>query len=583
MFKVNPLTAADAYKLGHRTMYQPGTEMIYSNFTPRSDRLFKGGELYDHKMVVFGIQGFVKEFLVEAWNDQFFSKPKTPVVARYRRRVDTFMGPGVIPVDGFEKLHDLGYLPIQVKALKEGSRVPMQIPVLTIQNTHPDFAWLVNYMESTLSNMIWKGMTVATIAYEFRRVFDHFAEKTGVPKEVVQWQGHDFSSRGMSGPEDAARTGSAHLLSFTGTDTVSAVDYIEKYYNADANVELIGASVPATEHSVSSSNILFEERKYVGDRNIKNAKLCAEVDFMHKYLTQIVPTGIASYVSDTYDYWAVLTAVLPQLKNVIMERDGKLVIRPDSGDPVEIICGKPTRIFNTIEEAVHTVEDEHHRKAHEDCEGSYNMGDDVYTSLVQVGDKYYNLSTEFEYNRHSKTYYYVDGSKPTQVKEIDPTPEIKGSIQVLWEIFGGTVNEKGYKVLDEHIGLIYGDSITLDRQWQILDKLEKKGFASSNVVMGIGSFSYQHLTRDTFGSAVKSTATIVNGERIDLFKDPATGSKLKKSAKGLLRVDLVDGEFTLTDKVSPEQEEGGELQVVFKDGKVLNETSLAEIRTNLLG
>lgn len=501
MFEVNPLHATDSYKLSHRQMYKPGTTLIYSNFTPRSDKLFNGSFLYDGKMVVFGILGFAKEFLVESWNRNFFNKPKDEVVARYKRRMDTFLGEGSVPVDGFEMLHDLGYLPIVLKALPEGSRVQMKVPVLTIYNSHTDFAWLVNYLESTLSNMLWKQMVNATIAYEYRRVFDYYAEKTGTPKEVVQWQGHDFSSRGMSGPEDAARSGAAHLLSFTGSDTVSAIDYLEDYYNADAEKELISASVPATEHSVTCSNILtiLDE---VGDR------LDAERVFLKRYITEIVPTGIASYVSDSFDFWGVVTQVLPALKDEIMNRDGRLVIRPDSGDPVHIICGDPNA-----------------------PEG---------------------------------------------------TPEHKGAIEVMWETFGGTETDKGFKQLDTHIGLIYGDSITLERQEAILSKLAAKGFASGNVVLGVGSYTYNYSTRDTFGSAVKATATAIGNELVEIYKDPATGDKTKKSARGLLRIDLVDDEYVLRDQVSPEEEDGGELAIVFNNGHVV-ETSLADIRARLLG
>lgn len=260
--KLRASSATDAYKLGHRSMMRNGTSFLSSNFTPRSLRLFKGSPLFDGKMVVFGGQGFAKEFLLECFNESFFNLPKEVAVARYERRCRNMMGEGVIPSDGFALLHDLGYLPLIVRALPEGSRVGMKVPTMILNNTHPDFGWLVNYIEPTLSNSNWKTSLNATIAYEYRRVFEHFAELTGVTKEAIQWQGHDFSSRGMSGPEDAARSGAAHLLSFTGSDTVSAIDYLEDYYNANSDEELIAGSVPATEHSISSSNILFINHKF---------------------------------------------------------------------------------------------------------------------------------------------------------------------------------------------------------------------------------------------------------------------------------------------------------------------------------
>lgn len=577
------LNSPDGYKHGHKAMYQPKTELIYSNFTPRSDRLFKGSFLYDNKLVVFGIQGAM--LYVRSEFDEFFRLPKAEAVRRYQRRVDFYLGAGVVDTQHIEALHELGYLPIRVKALPEGTRVGMKVPVLTIVNTDAKFAWLVNYLETVLSNLLWKPMTNATIAYEYRRVFEYFAEKTGTPKELVKFQGHDFSARGMSGPEDAARSNAGHLLSFVGTDTVSTIDYLEDNYLANVEKELVGCSVPATEHSVSSSNILFYERALETQACGEDPRLVAERMFMERYITEIVPSGIASYVADTYDFWGVITDVVPSLKDVIMARHGKLVVRPDSGDPVEIICGTVEGHYATIEAAVGAINNLHYSLAESACEGAYCMGNDVYESVVCVGGKYFKLSTRFEYNRHDKTYYYVDNygdAGETKYEEVEATPEMKGAIQCLWETFGGTITDKGYKLLDEHIGLIYGDSITLERQRQILERLAAAGFASGNVVLGIGSYTYNYSTRDTFGFAMKATATVVDGELIPLFKDPATASN-KKSAKGLLNVERVDGGYVLNDNVTWEQEAAGELRTVFEDGMLVDITSLAEIRERLVG
>ncbi|AND75086.1 hypothetical protein pf16_163 [Pseudomonas phage pf16] len=538
MFKLRPQHATDVYKLGHRAMLRQGTNFLYQNFTPRADRLFKGGPLYDNKIVLFGITGFVQEFLVEGFNEQFFNKPKAEVVAKFKRRCDKLIAEGAIPVDGFEQLHDLGYLPLLVLALPEGSRVDMKIPVMTIQNTHPDFAWLPNYIEPTESNMIWKSCTNATIAYEYRRVFEHFADITGANRDLIIWQGHDFSSRGMSGPEDSARSGAAHMVPFCGTDNVSAVDYLEDYYGANVDTELVGGSVPATEHSISSSNILFHARdirKENPDLDEDAVLLQAEKRFLLDYITRIVPTGIASYVADTYDYWGVLTKLLPdpEVKAAIMARDGKLVVRPDSGNPIDIICGLK--------------------------EGSYRRTRDGVAYPLSAWDGA----------------VFKGGAEPI------PEHVIKGSIELLWDTFGGTVNDKGFKELDSHIGLIYGDSITLERQWAILERLAEKGFASSNVVLGIGSYTYNYSTRDTFGFAVKATATQVDDEFIELFKDPKTGDKLKKSARGLLVVEQEDGKFILRDQ-QPENVGVGLMTPVFSNGTAYPAT-LAEVRKTLLG
>lgn len=557
--KLRASSATDAYKLGHRAMMRNGTTFLSSNFTPRSDRLFKGGQLFDGKMVVFGGQGFATEFLVECFNESFFNLPKQLAVKRYERRCRNMMGEGVIPSDGFAQLWDLGYLPLIVRALPEGSRVGMKVPTMILNNTHPDFGWLVNYIEPTLSNSNWKTSLNATIAYEYRRVFEHFAELTGVPKEAIQWQGHDFSSRGMSGPEDAARSGAAHLLSFTGSDTVSAIDYLEDYYHADSDNELIAGSVPATEHSISSSNILFHARDVRTahpDFNKDEVLLEAEKRFLLDYITRIVPTGIASYVADTYDYWGWINLLNdPEVKAAIMARDGKLVGRPDSGDPIHIICGY--KLFPT-------------KFAHEDSLSEYYVEWGTVElagyEVVKVGDRYFEID-------------FLGQRTGVELEE----HEVKGSIELLWNIFGGTVNDKGFKVLDTHIGLIYGDSITMGRQWEILERLMDKGFASGNVVLGIGSYTYNYSTRDTFGSAVKATATVVDGEFIELFKDPKTGDKLKKSAKGLLRVEEENGEFVLHDQQSLSDIENlGAMEILFHNG-VVAETSLSEIRQRLIG
>jgi nicotinamide phosphoribosyltransferase len=389
-----------------------------------------------------------------------------------------------------EDLHDLGYLPIKIKALPEGSVVPMRVPVLTIVNTHPDFFWLTNFIESLMSCMLWQPCTSASIAYEYRKLLNSYAEKTGIAKEFVQWQGHDFSFRGMSSLESSITSSMAHLLSFTGTDTIPAIDTLEQYYHADAEKELIGGSVPATEHSVMCAGSQEEE-----------------FDTYKRLITETYPSGIVSIVSDTWDLWKVITEYLPLLKKEILSRDGKVVIRPDSGDPIKILCG------------------------------------DV------------NGKTE---------------------------NERKGVVELLWDIFGGTITDKGFKLLDPHIGAIYGDSITLDRADSICENLMKKGFASQ-LVFGIGSYTYQYNTRDTFGTAMKATHVQIGGEGREIFKNPITDDGTKISAKGLLKVDKVNNVFVLKDQCSVDEELSGELVDIFVDGKLVKEYSLQNIRDTLLG
>lgn len=494
----NPLLLVDFYKPSHFFMYPEGMTKLYSNFTPRKSRL-QGID----KVVTFGMQHFCLEYLIKGFNDNFFNKNKEEVIKEYSRHVVQSSYKHI------ESLHDLGYLPIEIKDLEEGTLCPIGVPMMTITNTHPDFGWLVNYLETLISCMLWQPITSATIAYEYKKILNKFAMETTGNAYGVQWQGHDFSMRGMSSVESAILSGMGHLISFTGTDTIPAIYQLEDSYSADG---LIGASVPATEHSVMC----------MGTKE-------SEIETF-KRLLNLYPNGILSVVSDTWDLWKVLTEYLPQLKGEILSRDGKLVIRPDSGDPVDIICG-------------HTE------------------------FMVEEGN-YYTLN-----NRYMKD-YPIEDSK---------IPACKGVIELLWDAFGGTVNEQGYKVLDSHIGAIYGDSITLDRATQICERLKAKGFASTNIVLGIGSYTYQYNTRDTFGFAMKATYGEVNGEGREIFKDPITDDGTKKSKKGLLMVqkNTSDGNFEVFDRVNWSTENTGELKTVFKDSKLIKEITFEQIKENL--
>lgn len=500
-YRPNVLTAIDFYKAGHRNQYPDGTTEVYSNFTPRSTKhLNVEKDFYDGKVVFFGLQAFIKTFLQEAFDETFFKQPLETVLTRYKRRMNTSLFTD-FNVSHIEALHKLGYLPIRIKALPEGVKVNPNVPVFTIVNTKPEFFWLTNYLETVISAEIWKKMVNATIASHYRGIFTRYAEKTGVPLDFIGWQGHDFSFRGMSGWYDGAMNGMGHLTSFFGTDTVAAIDSVEALYGANADVELVGGSVPATEHSVMSLSIEFEIDK-------KSLRKDAEQRVFKRLVVETYPSGLVSIVSDTFDFWRVLSEIAPSLKAEIMAREGKVVFRPDSGDPVKIICGDPD---------------------------------------APVGSN-----------------------------------EWKGAVRILDEHFGSTLTEKGYKVLDSHVGLIYGDSITPKRANQILRNLAEMGYASCNCVFGIGSYTYNYSTRDSIGGAMKSTSGVVDGVRRSIFKDPKTDNGVKKSAKGLLRVEKQSGEYILLDDQTEAQEKQGELQVVYEDGVLVKEVTLAEIRSRLM-
>lgn len=447
---MNPLLFVDAYKLSHRQQYPVNTSMVYSNMTARSAKIAQAAGLvsdeYDNTVVNFGLQGFIKEVLVDEFNREFFSRPKKEVIDYYRSVVSHVMNDNTYDTAHIEALHKLGHLPLRIASIAEGLRVPIGVPLFTFYNTDNQFFWLTNYLETLISQETWKPITIATIAREFRLIIDAFYEKQFSDKEdssFIEWMGHCFSARGMSGRYDDCRSNSAHLLFFNGTDSISSVDYLHRYYNLKLGECCIGGSVPATEHSVMCS---------YGKEN--------EQTLISHLINNVHPTGIVSIVSDTWDFWKTIGVYAKKLKSEILNRNGKVVFRPDSGDPVKIICGDP--------------------------------------------------DSEDEFER-------------------------KGAVQVLWDIFGGTTTSKGFKVLNEHVGLIYGDSITLERAKKIMEGLHEKGFAISNIVFGIGSFTYQYLTRDTFGMAVKSTYVNVGGYPREIYKDPVTDkSKTKKSAKGLI-------------------------------------------------
>jgi len=598
---IYPMHLADFYKVGHIGMYPEGSEYLYSNFTPRSDRLAKVLPDFDHKVVNFGIGGMCKWFLRDTWNTEFFNKPKEIAVKKFADRINK-AGLGPAKVDHVAALHDLGFLPIVVKALPEGARVNIKVPIYTIRNTLPGFGWLTNYLESVMSSETWKPITTATTAYEYHRLLKKYAEKTGSAPEFVAWQGHSFSFRGLSGFHDSMTSDSGHLLSFYGTDTIPAIDYLEDYYGAGET--FVGGSVNASEHSCSIANILaLSDSDYdsLEKEFVENYGSAVPVEYDRKLLlgeyhmfkrmtTDVVPSGIVSLVSDSFNYWGVLTVIAPALKKTIMNRPvnelglSKVVFRPDSGDPVRIICGDEipdlTNDCEDLEDAKeYMMETIRHHVGDNTPHGE--EGDWQVTRLFQYGNEYYRIKVEIEWNRYDKQYYYIDGSTIKSCVETVPTPEELGSLRLLWKTFGGTTTSTGHRMLDSHVGLIYGDSITLERAQEILRRMDEMGFASGNIVFGIGSYQYQCVTRDSFGCAVKATYCQVNGQGYELFKDPITDNGTKKSAKGLLRVEKEGDNYVLYDQQTWEQEAGGELREIFRDSVVKSTDDLAIIRARL--
>lgn len=469
----NPLLNIDFYKVDHRRQYPNNTTEVYSNFTPRS--VILGNNLpkdFDNQILWVGLQASMIE-LEKTWGNWFkkSSTAREKDIQEYQYIIESSLGLEYFNTHHMYALSDLGYLPIEIKALPEGDLVPIGCPVLTIRNTHPDYAWLTNYLETYLSAQLWKTSTVATIALQYRKLFELYAEYTCDNNDHVLYQGHDFSYRGMSGTDDAARSGLGHLACFVGSDNVPAIVHTMKNYKGKS---LVGSSVNATEHSVMCMGT-------------KEGELAT-----FERLLDLYPTGILSIVSDTWDLYNVLRNILPKLKDKILARDGKLVIRPDSGDPEKMI-----------------------------------------------------MSTLYS----------------------------------LRATFGCTRNKQGYDEINDKVGVIYGDSITFERAASILSTMQKENFASNNVVFGIGSYTYQYLTRDTFGWAMKATSGVVDGKRIDIFKDPITDDGKKRSLRGLIKVlKYIDDRYFSVDEISEDTETGGCLRTVFKNGKIVTRTSLDVIR-----
>lgn len=533
----------DGYKIGHVRQYPEGTTMVYSNFTPRTMSRSPIPPQVAHltnmtdKLVVAGVQILLKKYLKEGWDETFFSRDHDEVVGEYREFVETFQGVTDFDVSHISDLHKLGYLPLHVKALPEGIISNTKIPMLTIRNTDPRFGWLVGFLEDLISNTLWKITTIATISHTFRRLLENYYDETGLTdKGFINFQCHDFSLRGMSGPEDAMFNNIGHLFSFMSSDCLPAIYMARHLYNQPG---FIAGGVPATEHSVMSS--------YGKD----NEKECIE------HLINLYPSGILSVVSDTYDYWNMVTpgGILSQLKDKIVARDGKYVVRPDSGDPADIICG-----------TVKVVVD--------------RLPTDPWDNSIPRGLRMDIADNGVFYNREDGKYYMYVNDRVSFV-EVAATPEMKGTIECLWDTFGGTVNDEGYQELSEKIGVIYGDAITLERCKDILDRLKAKGFAANNMVFGVGSYTMQYMTRDSFGFAMKSTYSIVNGEPRNLIKDPKTGDGTKKSASGLLCVHPGEQGLELMENCTAEEEAGGLLRDVFIDGDIKVDESLEVIRHRL--
>lgn len=488
MYKINSLLLKDFYKAVHSEMLNPGMTKSVSYYTPRKSRVNRWP-----KVVNFGLQMFIKNWLIDEFNENFFNRPEDEVVAEYKRVLDNAMGKDIYDINKVRKLHKLGYLPIEIISIPEGIEVPMRCPIFGITNTHDEFAWLPQALESLISAEVWYPMITATVGHTYRQIVDKYYDLTCDDNIPHRRALGNFDFRGDMGVDAALKAAAGWLMSFVNTATVPAIPFMEQMYNCDCTKEEVGFGAVSTEHFVMCSNFAVD-----GD----------ERTFLKRLLTELYPNTSFSCVCDSYDYWNVVENILPSLKDEIMAHNGCFLVRGDSGDCVDVV---------------------------------------------------------------TKTVFK------------------------LWELFGGTVNTKGYKVLDPHVKALYGDSITVERAEKIYQILMDNGFAASNVSLGVGSFSMHCIeedgmlkpfTRDTFSSCIKACDAIINGKEYPIFKDPKTdretGDGFKKSQRGACRVFLKDGELTYEDGLTYEESlKNNIMQPVFRDGKLLVDYTIKQVRNQL--
>lgn len=486
LYNINPMLLIDFYKAVHAEMLPTKITKSVSYFTSRMSRVRMW-----NKVVMFGLQGFVKTYLIDYFNERFFERPIDEVISEYERIMDASLGKGVYGLQKIKDLHALGYLPIEIWALPEGTKVPMHVPMFCITNTHDDFAWLPQALESLISAEAWHPMLAATVGATYRDIVNKFYDETCDDSVSRNKALGSFDFRGEECTDSAIKAAAGWCLSFVNTATVPVIPYLEKLYNCDCTKEPVAFGSPSTEHAVMCSNYAVD-----GD----------EVTLLKRLLTEIYPDTSFSAVLDSYDYWNVIDNVLPQIKPEIMAHNGCMLMRGDSGDCIEVV---------------------------------------------------------------TKTVFK------------------------LWDEFGGTINSKGYKVLDPHVKVIYGDSITIQRCERIYEILKDNGFAASNVALGVGSFSFQCVeedgilkpfTRDTFSSCIKATYCEIDHKPYPIFKNPKEGG-FKKSQKGCCLVYKDDnGELCYKDEYTWKEASCNskqELKAIFRNSELLIDDSLANIRNRL--
>lgn len=476
----NIITLTDSYKPTHWKQYPKGTQKVYSYLESR------GGKF--NETMFYGLQYIIKKYLMgKVVTDEKIKQAK--------KLIDAHLGPGLFNEAGWRyilQVHN-GHLPIRIKAVPEGTSVKTGNVLVTVENTDPEVPWLTNYIESILLQ-VWYPITVGTLSREIKKVFIEYLQKTtsydaAKIEEIAKFMLHDFGFRGASSTETAGIGGSAHIVNFFGTDTLVAIETAMEFYNAD---NVMAFSIPASEHSTITS---------WGEEN--------EVKAFENMLDSY-PTGLVACVSDSYDviracrdYWG------GSLREKIIKREGRLVIRPDSGDPVQTL---------------------------------------------------------------------------------------KAIFAVLWDEFGIGTNDKGFKVLHSNIRVIQGDGVNFESIKDILDMLVEEKYSVENIAFGMGGALLQKVDRDTQKFAFKCSSIVINGEEIDVRKNPIEINELgervtsfKKSKAGRLKL-IQDDSFDGAGNDSPNyhtnehstDEVGDCLIPVFENGTLLKDWTFDEIRQRAL-
>lgn len=456
----NLILNTDSYKVSMFKQYPQGTTGVYSYIESRGGR-------YD-RTVFFGLQAFIKEYLLE------------PITQADIDIAETILSQHGEPFNraGWQYILDQhrGYLPVVIRAVPEGTVVPTKNVLATIENTDPNCFWLTTWLETALLRAIWYPTTVSTQSKFIKNILIDYLEKSGDPT-TIGFKLHDFGARGVSSMESAGIGSAAHLVNFMGTDTISGVLFAREYYDAS----MAGFSIPAAEHSTITSWGRAGEVKAYSNMVAQFGK----------------PGALLAVVSDSYDIYEACRMWGTELKNQVVESGATVVIRPDSGDPVEVL--------------------------------------------------------------------------PKMFK-------------ILGELFGYTKNDKGFKVLN-NVRVLWGDGINQLSVHSILRVLvDVYRWSADNIAFGMGGALLQQLDRDTQKFAMKCSAAEINGEWVDVFKDPIT-DKVKASKKGRVTLWTSGGEFqTSVEKPTIWTDHGTQwveaLEEVFRDGRLVKEFTFDEVRAN---